>query len=100
MLQSILDFMGSTGIAALIENKAAEGIYNIASGDVRPLKDYVMQMYSVSGSASKLLFGAMPYPPGGIVNINPSVAKLHNIVGNLQSVPFEEGIRRIICSIR
>ncbi|MCM1174366.1 MAG: NAD(P)-dependent oxidoreductase [Blautia sp.] len=83
------------GIMKLLEVKCDDGIYNFGSGDVRTLKDYVAEMYAVTHSESKLLFGAVPYPDTGMVSIWPDIHKLQKIGWSVQ-VPFGVGIQKII----
>ena len=71
------------------------GVYNFGSGDCRPLKAYVEEMYHVTESESELRYGAVPYPPTGMVSIHPSVDKLL-ATGWRPQVSFEHGIRKIM----
>lgn len=71
------------------------GIYNFGSGENHSLRYYVEIMYRETGSNSELLFGAVPYPATGMVNINPDVSKLFAI-GWKPQISFEEGIRKIL----
>lgn len=86
-------------ISKLIEKETADGIFHIAAGDIRPLKDFVMQMYAITGSQSELRFGAIAYPATGIVNINPSVEKTKNTIGEFELTPFEVGIKNTLKSL-
>ncbi len=87
------------GLMTLIENKKAEGIYNVGYGDARPLKDFIEEMRKLTNSQSVLNYGAVPYPENGMVNVNPCVKKLKSL-GWKPEVTFSEGIRRIIDTLR
>ncbi len=82
-------------IARLINHTEADGVFHIASGIVKPLKEFVMRMYELTGSHSELRFGAIPYPPSGMMSINPSVEKLVNTIGEIELTTFDEGVARI-----
>lgn len=87
-------------IVELMENENAAGVFNIGSGDVKQLKDFIDIMYKLTRSDSKLEYGAIPYPDTGIVSINPDISKLQNIVGNTCHTSFVEGISKLISLIK
>lgn len=84
------------GIVRLAERKCADGAYNFGSEDTRPLKEFIMEMKEISHSTSELLFGAVPYPASGIVNVWPDVTKLKNETGWKPCICFKDGIDKII----
>ena len=75
------------------------GVYNFGSGDVRPLKDYILEMDKICGGNGKLHFGAVPYPQTGMVSLWPDVSKLKTTLGWEPRISFEEGIRSILNSM-
>lgn len=75
------------------------GVYNFGSGDVRPLKDYILEMDKICGGNGKLRFGAVPYPQTGMVSLWPDVSKLKNTLGWEPKISFEDGIRSILNSM-
>lgn len=75
------------------------GVYNFGSGDVRPLKDYILEMDQICGGNGKLRFGAVPYPKTGMVSLWPDVSKLKTTLGWEPRISFEEGIRSILNSM-
>jgi len=80
----------------LANTSCMEGIYNIASGESKQLKDFVLDMKKICKSRSELQFGAIPYNSEGIVSFEPIVDKLkQNLVWSCE-VEFEEGIKRIV----
>ena len=83
-------------VLRLCEKDSAEGVYNLGSGDVRQLRDYVEEFYSIIGSSSELHYGAVPYPPTGMVSIYPSVEKTKAEAGDYAHTSFSEGIRTMI----
>lgn len=72
------------------------GIYNFGSGDVRQLKDYVLEMARLTESRSDLQFGKVPYPETGMVSLWPDISKLKRELDWKPRVAFAEGIRTII----
>lgn len=72
------------------------GIYNVASGDYKPLKEFVEIIKDVTGSQSELRFGAVAYGPNGPVNLTPDVTKIKNALRWEPEISFEEGIRKMI----
>lgn len=68
------------------------GIYNIASGYSRPLREFVIDLKRITNSSSKLDFGAIEYGSEGIVSFNPSVLKLKTNTTWTCNISFEEGI--------
>lgn len=84
------------GIWRLINMPCANGAYNFGSGDIRPLKEFVMEMYKISNSKSQLLFGAIPYPQTGMVNVCPDISKLQTQTGWNAATDFSQGIHKII----
>lgn len=77
----------------------ANGIYNIASGDSRPLKEFIVKMKEIVNSKSELMFGAIAYGDNGYVNLEPSVERLKQDLNWKCQVEFSEGIRRVLKSI-
>lgn len=83
-------------VLQLCEKDCEDGAYNIASEDTRILKEYVEEMRRILNSNSRLRYGAIPYPPNGMVSISPSVEKIKSETGWQPKVTFREGILRMI----
>jgi len=86
------------GLIKLIETNV-EGVFNFGSGIAKPLKEYVEEMHRITNSKSRLLFGAVPYPTTGMINLQPVVDKLMNETGWQPQISFREGITRTIAGI-
>ena len=80
----------------LANTSCMDGIYNIASGESRLLKEFVIDMKDICKSSSKLEFGAIPYSNEGVMNFEPIVDKLKQNLGWSCKVNFQEGIKRIL----
>lgn len=72
-------------------------IYNIASEDTRPLKNFVCQMKALANSNSQLNFGI--FKPSNIVSLNPDVSKTKSAIGFIADHIFESDILSIINKI-
>ena len=80
----------------LANTSCMDGIYNIASGKSRQLKDFVIDMKDICKSKSELQFGAIPYNSEGVISFEPIVDKLKQNLGWSCEVNFEEGIKKIL----
>lgn len=69
-------------------------VYHIASGDSRPLKDFVECMKALTGSESKLNYGAVA--PQYVVSLQPDMSKTQAVVGRLCEYSFDDVINRMI----
>ena len=67
-------------------------IYNVANGDYRPLKEYVVTARDYFKSESKITYGEDPDP---FVSLQPSVEKIRNDTGWEPEVSFEKGLELI-----
>lgn len=92
-----LNVSDAAGALITLAQPPARGTYNVASGQARPLKDFVSDMRDVTGSSSELRFGAIPYGPSGPMDMTPSVDRLKSL-GWQPLVSFNEGIRRMIAA--
>ena len=89
-----------TALAALCREEVSGGVYNFGSGDVRPLRDYVKEMAAMTGGERLLQFGAVPYPPTGMVSLWPDVSRLKQTLNWEPETSFADGIREILSSMR
>lgn len=83
-------------MTALLFSETAEGIYNVASGDIRPLRSYVEELRELMGSESPLCFGARGDNAEGAVSLRPSVERLQKACGFAPRYSFREGIRQML----
>lgn len=82
---------------AINNNRFSAEVYNIASDDTRPLKDFVERIKELTHSTSKCNYGAIV--PGNVVTLNPSIEKARKVV-NITFTPFDEVISKIITKIK
>lgn len=83
-------------ILTLCTADCPDGAYNLASGDVRTLRAYIEELYTLLHSSSILNFGAIPYPQTGAVSIEPCVTKMQRLTGWKAEKCFAEGICEIV----
>lgn len=81
---------------ALIENPACSGIYNISSGNARPLKDYIKIIAKLCGAKEIGNFGAIPYNAASVMYLCGDVTRLKKDTGCTMSTPFEVGAEKMI----
>ena len=88
------DYLEATDAARAIialGEKGRDGeIYNIASGDIRPLKDYILEMKQVYGSKSELTFDPDNVPK---IGLQPSIEKITLDTGWKPLLSWREGIK-------
>lgn len=80
----------------LANTSCMDGVYNIASGKSRQLKEFVIEMKNICKSSSELQFGAIPYNSEGQISFEPIVDKLKQNLGWTCEVKFEDGIKRML----
>jgi len=79
---------------ALQQKNFRHEVFNIASDDTRQLRDFVEEMYRLTGSCSQLQYGVNPQQ--NVVSLQPDVSKLRQAVHFVSSYTFEEVIKKII----
>lgn len=72
------------------------GIYNLASGEARPLKEYVNDIRDVLCSESVIHFGVIPYGIDGPISLEPRVEKIRNALGWKTDVSFKQAISNLL----
>jgi len=69
-------------------------VFNIASSDTRPLKDFVERMKVLCNSGSELRYGAMT--TDAQFSRDPDTSKTDAAIGRVERFSFDDGIRQII----
>lgn len=73
-----------------------QGVYNIASSDTRPLKDFVTEMWRLTGEKGNPNFGGRVNAAEKVYGINPCIEKLQNALQFTPKHTFEQGIKSMI----
>lgn len=98
--QQIWDYlyMSDAGEALrLIGEKGQAGkVYNIASGQARPLREFVEITAAHFKDLPEIPFGSLPYGENQVMHLCGNIASLQEDTGFRPAVSFEEGIRRTI----
>jgi nucleoside-diphosphate-sugar epimerase len=84
------------GMIRLIETECVDGPYNFGSNDTRQLKSFIEELYNITRTKSKIIYGAIPYPSTGMVSVNPDISKLKTETKWEPEVSFKEGIEMVI----
>lgn len=71
-------------------------IFNVATRDIRPLREYVEEIKEITGSKSILNYGAYVQSAESAVSLLPDMDKVEKIFGWKPDVSFTEGINVII----
>lgn len=76
------------------ESGGTDGIYNIASKDTRPLKEFVKEIRDIVAPERKLVFGKKIESPERTFWLEPNVEKLYELDNFMPQISFREGIQR------
>lgn len=98
--EQIWDYLYSYDAAKalmLLAEKGKDGeIYCVASGDSRPLKEYIIQMHEVVAPDIIPIFGQIPYGENQVMQMTPDITKLVADTGFFPEYTFKEGISEIL----
>lgn len=102
--EQMWDFMYSADCARALRMLAEGGtngkVYCLASGDPRPLKEYIEIMRDVIDPSLPLGIGRIPYSANQVMNLSCDISDLQRDVGFSAGYSFEEGIRLTAESMR
>ena len=71
-------------------------VFNVATDDIRPLREFVEEIYRITGSKSELRFGSFHQAAESAMSILPDMTKVEETFGWKQRIPFSEGIQEVI----
>lgn len=72
------------------------GIFNVATSDIRPLREFVEEIYHITGSKSELRFGAYQQAADSALSILPNMTKVENTFGWKHKISFSRGIQDMV----
>lgn len=84
-----------SALVSLIE-KAEPGVYNIASTDVRVLREYIKEMHELCGNRGSYVFGQRPQNAEGPANLVADISKICRMTGWRPVTTFSEGINELL----
>ncbi len=98
--EQIWDFVYLDDIAKallLIAQKGKDGSkYPIASGESRPLREYLEILCRKLGKENEVEYGVIPYSENQIMHLSADISSLQADTGWKPEVDFETGIERVI----
>jgi len=83
----------------IAENGKNDQIYNIASGDVRHLSDYIKSLHKLVNPKAIINIGAIPYFEHQAMNLTANIDPLLEL-GFKPNYTFEEGIKDLLSKIK
>ncbi|MDR0530756.1 MAG: NAD(P)-dependent oxidoreductase [Oscillospiraceae bacterium] len=69
------------------------GVYLLASGQPRALKQYILAARDAIAPAAEVGLGELPYPPGQVMSLEADLSELTRDTGFQPTVAFEDGVR-------
>jgi nucleoside-diphosphate-sugar epimerase len=84
----------------LKEKPFDNNIINLASGDTRTLRDFVLRIFELSSKKGELVTDARPDNPEGTASLNPDISKLVKLTGWRQRVLFDDGVLEMLLQKR
>lgn len=87
-------------VVSLLECEAAQGVFNIASGEAPPLRDIVLALRDEMQAHVEPLFGAVPFGPEQIMFLGGYPARLMQTTGWRPRVSLKEGLREVVQEAR
>lgn len=94
-----MDFLHVRDVAGAVLagiHSGAHGIYEVGSGHAVRLKDLLLALKSITGSGSKLDFGALPYRPDQIMRACANPNEFNADTGWNPAVDLNEGLREVV----
>ncbi len=71
-------------------------IFNVATRDVRPLREFVEEIKTITDSKSKLNYGAFAQSSESAVSLLPDMTKVESVFNWKSKVNFSDGIKNIV----
>ena len=79
------------------DKKIESGVYNVASNDTRPLKDFIYEIWKLCGGKGQCIFSKVS--DSNVVSLDPDIAGLIQTIGEIPHTSFAEGIIEVIKSL-
>ena len=87
-------------LIAMAERGKDGAVYPVGSGQARPLHEYFELLRDAVNPKLPLGLGELPYPPNQVMHLQADITELTRDTGFKPTVPFEEGIRRVVWQYR
>ena len=76
--------------------KAEAGVYNVASADIRVLREYIEEMYALCGCRGSFVYKERPQNAEGPANLMADITKICETTGWHPTTTFAEGINELL----
>jgi nucleoside-diphosphate-sugar epimerase len=83
-------------IVAVAATRAAEGVYNLGSGDARTVRYLVERLRDAIDPTLPLGFGEVPYRPDQVMHLQADISRLRAVTGWAPRIGLDEGLRRTV----
>ena len=97
--EQIWDYLYSRDAARaliLLAQKGRDGeIYNVASGNARPLAEYIWELHRAINPKIVPKLGARPYAEKQLMRLDANVSRLRGVIGDVPDTAFLAGIQEI-----
>ena len=102
--EQMWDYLYSGDVASafrLLGERGRDGkLYVLGSGQARPLADYIRAICDAAAPGAEIALGAIPYAPKQVMFLQADITEIRQDTGWEPTVPFEQGIRETIRSLR
>ncbi|QXX76667.1 NAD(P)-dependent oxidoreductase [Methylovirgula sp. HY1] len=83
-------------VVAVLENPAAAGIYNLGSGQARPLRETVMLLRDIVRPGAELGIGCLPYRPDQVMHLEADMTRLSDATGWQPKTDLQTGLQATV----
>lgn len=87
-------------IVALAQTPAAEGVYNIGSGQPVTVRSVIETIRDLAAPGMELVFGEIPFRPDQVMYMKADISRLVAATGWCPQVPMQEGLARTVAWFR
>ena len=98
--EQLWDFMyaddAAVALYLLAANQSTGGVYCVAGGEGKSIKEYTEIIRDVANPEVELHFGEIPYQENQVMELIGDISKLKRETGFKISVPFDAGIKKLV----
>lgn len=98
--EQLWDFLyaedAARALLALAEEGQANNAYCVASGQSRPLREFIHAWHAVTQGKARLHIGGKGYPDGHIQSLTANINKLQQDTGFTPRISFKDGMQRTL----
>ncbi|PWB80317.1 MAG: NAD(P)-dependent oxidoreductase [Methylocystaceae bacterium] len=90
----------AAAIVALLESPAANGVFNIGSGEALRLRDAVLLLRDLAAPQIEPLFGRIAYRPDQVMRLQADISRIRDATGWRPNISLERGLEETIAWFR